>query len=512
MRLQTFSFSKIIAAQTYLSLYKFNVIQMTIIGFGRVLKEVKAVKTFFSVILVVGFLFCAYLNKAKANLSFQDVQSGSSVYIKTKAVRAIVRDDDRRKDICRSGQCQRKKALSKSVPATSLSVQARKFLSVGDQQYKAKKYSEAVAAYQKSNKIKPSYEAYFGMGEAYSEIDKDAEATQAYTQAIRLNPKLGEAHYNLGVLQYEQKQYDAALKSLQQAVALGTPDSGEYLYLGSTLRFLNRLAEAETHLRKSLQLNPKNGEVYLELGRAFYFDKKYPEALTELRKSAELLPNNADVWLSIDNCLFAQEKQTERLAPLLKALQVKPELKNDIDFALALSGVYRENKKITESVEWADNAIKIDSKNARAYYFKSLAFFEPPNMNAAAGIEAANKSIAFDPKNGYVYYHLGIGYLNSTPPNYPAAVEVLTKAAELIPNEGDVFTKLAIAHFQKTPPDFKEVVQTARRAVQINPQDFFAHFFLGSALSQLSQNDQAVVSLKETVRLNPNFGAASTLR
>ena len=54
-------------------------------------------------------------------------------------------------------------------------------------------------AYNKAVSIKPNYaEAYYNMGNALKEQDKQEEAVEVYNIALAIKPDLAEAYYNMG--------------------------------------------------------------------------------------------------------------------------------------------------------------------------------------------------------------------------------------------------------------------------------------------------------------------------
>lgn len=57
-------------------------------------------------------------------------------------------------------------------------------------------------------------------------LNRLSEAADSYNRAIALDPTSGNAHYNLGLLYAEQKQYELANRHAQLAYALGMPFPG----------------------------------------------------------------------------------------------------------------------------------------------------------------------------------------------------------------------------------------------------------------------------------------------
>ncbi|MDQ3586572.1 MAG: tetratricopeptide repeat protein [Acidobacteriota bacterium] len=76
---------------------------------------------------------------------------------------------------------------------------AKDYYNLGLKQGRAKRYGEAVEAFQQAIKIRPDYtDAYFGLGHAYADMGRWQEAVEAYEQVLRFDPKDNEATYRLG--------------------------------------------------------------------------------------------------------------------------------------------------------------------------------------------------------------------------------------------------------------------------------------------------------------------------
>ena len=79
-------------------------------------------------------------------------------------------------------------------------------------------------------------EAMFRAGLAYAEAGLRAESQTALTAAVRRDPSLHRAWYNLGLLQSQQGQPDAALESLANAEVAG-PEEADYPYAVATIHW-----------------------------------------------------------------------------------------------------------------------------------------------------------------------------------------------------------------------------------------------------------------------------------
>src|SRR4029453_60785 len=65
--------------------------------------------------------------------------------------------------------------------------------------YRAGKFKDAIAAYDKAIKAPPkAAEAYLGRGSTYAKLGQSDRAIKDYDEAIRLNPDLADAYYKRG--------------------------------------------------------------------------------------------------------------------------------------------------------------------------------------------------------------------------------------------------------------------------------------------------------------------------
>jgi tetratricopeptide (TPR) repeat protein len=86
----------------------------------------------------------------------------------------------------------------------------------------AGRIDESIALYQKAIKLRPSWvEGYWSLGTAFYELDKYAEAKDAFARVVRLQPKSGPAFGFKGLCEVQLKDYEAAVDDLMHATDLG---------------------------------------------------------------------------------------------------------------------------------------------------------------------------------------------------------------------------------------------------------------------------------------------------
>jgi tetratricopeptide (TPR) repeat protein len=86
----------------------------------------------------------------------------------------------------------------------------------------AARIEESISLYQRAVKIRPSWtEGFWHLGTAYYELDRYAEAKDAFARVVRLQPKNAAASGFKGLCEFQLKNYETALGDLLRATDLG---------------------------------------------------------------------------------------------------------------------------------------------------------------------------------------------------------------------------------------------------------------------------------------------------
>ena len=140
-------------------------------------------------------------------------------------------------------------------------------------------------------------------------------AIEAYRQAVKLNPDLAEAHFQLGIAysllerQIEhsgqmtepsdgktkpnsQKAFEHAVVAYKKWIEENPNDDVAQFNLGRTYAKLNRDDEAEKAFKQAVKLKPDDTEYQTELGAVLIKLAKYHEAIDPLKKAIELDDQN----------------------------------------------------------------------------------------------------------------------------------------------------------------------------------------------------------------------------
>lgn len=113
-----------------------------------------------------------------------------------------------------------------------------------------------------------NFRAWYELGWVESK-QAPAAAIAAFEKAIEIQPNFSFGHRDLGMLQFQQKNYSEAAKRLSEAAKLGVSDAELWNFLGISYSRLNQLQAAVRSYKRALALNPKLAEAHLNLGFAY---------------------------------------------------------------------------------------------------------------------------------------------------------------------------------------------------------------------------------------------------
>ena len=119
------------------------------------------------------------------------------------------------------------------------------WLTEGTRLFALKQYEQALAAYEQTSQLDPTYAlVHEYKGDTLSRLKRYAEALAAYEQASQLDPTDALAYANKGLVLSGLKRYAEALAAYEQASQLDPTYARAYVYKARVLFRLRRYKEA----------------------------------------------------------------------------------------------------------------------------------------------------------------------------------------------------------------------------------------------------------------------------
>lgn len=157
-----------------------------------------------------------------------------------------------------------------------------------------------------------------------SQAGKTDEAIAAYQEVLAKSPTIAEAHYNIGFLNTQKKDWPAAEAAYLKALEI-KPSYGEaYVGLARVYQDSNQSQKAVELLAKAAAANPTDAKLQFNLGVFYLNSGRSEESQAAFLKAAELDPSNVEVHYFLGTLAVGQNKIADAVAHLEKYLASNP--------------------------------------------------------------------------------------------------------------------------------------------------------------------------------------------
>lgn len=184
---------------------------------------------------------------------------------------------------------------------------------------------KAIELYNAALRIDPDCaSAYAGLADAYALLSANgmisadegtARGMAAGKRAVTLDPLSAVAHGALGLLAYDQWNWNMAQAEYEQALRLNPNYALIYLRLALVAFAKGNFAYAEKLLGRARDLDPLSSSIRATMGQLYFYDRKYDDALEIVRPLIEADPHAALahevrmwVWAARDDPRRAHEE------------------------------------------------------------------------------------------------------------------------------------------------------------------------------------------------------------
>lgn len=211
-----------------------------------------------------------------------------------------------------------------------------------------------------------AFATYYGLGQAYFNMQKYDNCTQALDQGepfAKSNDEKYKLHHLKGSAYFRQDRYSETLNEITSALRDGNGDWSDYSELGIAYHNLKRYDEAIQALQKAAALNPGQsttseflGKAFLAKGAAALAGKQYAQALDLLRKAKDFNPKDGYIYYNMAEALLFQKNYAEAEKALNQALESLP---RNADLLVRLGLVYEKQKKWDPALNAYQKAMEI---------------------------------------------------------------------------------------------------------------------------------------------------------
>ena len=162
---------------------------------------------------------------------------------------------------------------------------------------------------------------------SYGDIPPDeavALARPLIEKALALDPQLADAHASLGLLEWQENNFELAAEALRRAIALSPNLARAHMWLSSVQVALNQEQEAFAILERALVLDPLSIPGNYNMASMLVGRNRHDEALARYEKLVELNPGHPIGYRGVGQMHQNQARFVEAVQWYRKALDVEP--------------------------------------------------------------------------------------------------------------------------------------------------------------------------------------------
>ena len=380
---------------------------------------------------------------------------------------------------------------------------------------------------------------YFESGEKYFAEAKYREAAIEYSNAIQIDSRFAQAHYQLSQAYLKLGDTNRAFQELNRSVDLAPDNYRAHTDLANLLVTVRNpdgsptpetLKQAKIHLDVLRDKLPNSPETHEAWANYYAAQNNIGAAMLEMREAIAGDPNRSESYLLQALFQLRSNLPDQAEANFKKATEVDPKAMNA---QLALGGFYQSRNRLPEAEQQFQHAIGVDPKNpAPRAALVRLLMQEGKRDETESFLRQTKKDLSQNPEGyrmlGDFYFATGdidkatteYTSLYSDHPkdflvkkNYVQLLILKNRLDEatkldneiLKANSHDVDGLVFKAQVQLRRNDASGAIDSLQSALRNEPDNGVAHYQLGNAFAQQHNEGRAVSEWREAVRVRPDL-------
>lgn len=227
--------------------------------------------------------------------------------------------------------------------------------------------------------------AHLGMGLIFERGGDTKRAFKEYENALADSSGPVEASVRLGILAYQQKNYEKSLEHLRHAREAGAESDSVLFYLGMGLMHTDRIDEALEVWSPLQQRHADDERLELNISRAHYLlglrylkENRFADAISMWTKYLKQYATDDKTWREI----------------------------GELHFRIGLQELSKGEPDLRKAVDSFRNAAEIDRENPRFQFYASICDLALGNQKEA--FAQLTKLVKDHPNDSRMKYHLGL--------------------------------------------------------------------------------------------------------
>jgi tetratricopeptide (TPR) repeat protein len=144
----------------------------------------------------------------------------------------------------------------------------------------------AVEEHERALRVNPRLaQAHVNLITIFGKLGRFEKAEEHFQAAVRINPDLAEAHYNHGVILERRNRSEAAFRAFEKALEINPHYAAAHNNYGYLLERQGRLEDAMRHYRAALENEPNYRLAHFHAGRLLLHERRTAEAIAHFEQT-----------------------------------------------------------------------------------------------------------------------------------------------------------------------------------------------------------------------------------
>jgi tetratricopeptide (TPR) repeat protein len=380
---------------------------------------------------------------------------------------------------------------------------------------------------------------YLESGDRYFEKGKYSEAAIQYSNAIQVDSRFAQAHYQLGETYLKQGDGARAFQELSRAIDLAPDNYRAHIDLSNLLVAARNsdgsanddyLKQARTHLDLLREQQPQNPEVFQAWADYYAAQNNLGSAMQEMQKGIAADPSRSESYLDLALLQLRSNLPEPAEVNFKKAAELGPKAMNA---QMALGGFYQSRNRMPEAEQQFKHAISVDPKDPAPREALVRLYMVEGKKAEIEGFLKQTKNDLPDNPDGYSMlgdFYFASGELDKATTEYaalysdhPRSLKVKKNYIQLLilKNRLEEATKLNNEVLKSNPReadalvyrgqillrqnDANGAVDALQQAIKNDSSNAVAHYQLGIAFDMQHNDERAESEWRESVRLRPEL-------
>jgi tetratricopeptide (TPR) repeat protein len=322
------------------------------------------------------------------------------------------------------------------------------------------------------------------------------DAESVYLKLLARRPKHFEALHLLGIIAFQTRRFERAVRLIEEAIAL-KPDCAEAYYnLGLALAELERPEEALSRYDQAITWKPDYVAAYTNRGNAFRNMGRPDEALRSYDEAIARQANYAEVHNNRGAVLMDLGRSEEALLSFERATALNPD---HVAAYINRGNALRDLKRTDEALSSYDKAIALEPDLAELHSDRGLALMDLRRPEEA--LSSYDRAITLKPDYAAAYNNRGnalrdLGRPEEALASYDRAIRLIPDSAETHNNRGTALIDLGRS---------SDALACYDRAITLKPGYAVAYNNRGNALRDLGRPEEALASYDRAIAQKPDL-------